>query len=155
MTDLSSSATCPGSWRDYTPGQRWTTAGCTITETHVVTFTGLCGDFFPLHVDEDYAADTEFGTRLVQGPLVYAMAVGLVSRSGVFGDAVLAFLGATDLRHTAPCRIGETIAVTVHVEDSRPTQNPGRGILSLRYDVHGRREQTLLLATMNFLVRGR
>lgn len=154
MPDTHASQADPAMSQDPTDVLRWVTPGCTITEAHVVMFTGICGDYFPLHVDAEYAAGTEFGTRLVQGPLLYAMAVGLVSRSPALGDDVLAFLGAADLRHTAPCFIGETVRVVVTERGSRPTRDPGRRIRTLEYETLGRGDRRLMTATMTFLTRG-
>jgi acyl dehydratase len=137
---------------DFRVGQKWSTGAITLTESHVVTFAGLSGDFFPLHTDAVYAAQTEFGERLVHGPLVYACAVGLVSQSQVFGGAVVAFLGATDLRHRAPCFIGATIRVAVTVTDIRPSKNPERGVCSLLYEVSDDKESLLMTADMQFLM---
>lgn len=140
---------------DFQVGQEWITAGRTVTESHVVNFAGLSGDFFPLHVDADYAARSSFGQRLVHGPLVYAIAVGCVSQSPVFDGSVLAFLGATDLRHTAPCLIGTTVRVRVEVVDVRASKNPHQGLCTLRYEVIDSQDATLMLADMLFLMATR
>jgi acyl dehydratase len=140
--------------QDFHRGDTWTTGGRTLTEAHVVAFSGLTGDFFPLHTDAVYAAKSQFGALVVQGPLVYASAVGLVSQSEVFGGAVLAFLGVTDLRHLNPCFVGTTIAVTVTVQDAHPAKrNPDQGVCTLRYDVLSSDGVELMTADMNFLMR--
>ena len=56
-----------------------------MTETHVVNWAGLTGDFYPLHMDREYAAKTQFGERLVHGPFIFALAVGLVAQAGFAG----------------------------------------------------------------------
>lgn len=140
--------------RDFHVGDSWTTGGRTLTEAHVVAFSGLTGDFFPLHTDAVYAAKSQFGALLVHGPLVYASAVGLVSQSGVFGGAVLAFLGVTEMRHLQPCFLGTTISVTVTVREVRPsTRNPDQGVCTLRYYVQSSDGVALMTADMNFLMR--
>jgi hypothetical protein len=48
---------------EFTTGQRFETPGRTITETDIVAFAGLTGDYNPVHTDEVFAADTEFGLR--------------------------------------------------------------------------------------------
>ena len=42
------------------------------------TFTGLPGDYNPLHTDEEYCKQTPFGTRIAHGPLTYLFAAGLL-----------------------------------------------------------------------------
>ncbi len=57
---------------DFNIGDVYTTAAITMTESHVVTWAGLTMDFYPLHMDKEYAAKTQFGERLVHGPLIFA-----------------------------------------------------------------------------------
>ena len=76
---------------DFNVGDVYTTAAITVTETHVVNWAGLTMDFYPLHVDKEYAAGTQFGHRLVHGPLIFGVAVGLVSKEGFAGDAAVAW----------------------------------------------------------------
>ena len=47
----------------------------TVTETDAYLFAGITGDFYPLHVDEEFAKTTRFKTRIVHG----AMLVGFIS----------------------------------------------------------------------------
>jgi acyl dehydratase len=70
----------------------------------------------------------------------------------VFGGAVLAFLRASQLRHTAPCFIGETISVTVTVLDVRPSRQPDRATCTMRYEVTGQSGEALMTAEMIFLM---
>ena len=72
---------------DFKVGDVFETAAITLTEAHIVTWAGLTGDFYPLHMDREYAAKTQFGERLVHGPLIFGLAVGLVSLAGIGGDA--------------------------------------------------------------------
>jgi acyl dehydratase len=41
-------------------------------------FAGLSGDYNPLHVNEEYCKTTPFGSSIVHGPRVYAIAAGLI-----------------------------------------------------------------------------
>lgn len=129
---------------DFRIGERFSTPAMTVTEAHVVGFAGLTGDFYPLHVDAEYAARTQFGARLVHGPLVFSIAVGLVSLSGVLADSAVAWLGAESLRMHAPVRIGDTLHVSVEVKSLRPTRQPTRGVLVLVYSVINQRGETVL-----------
>ena len=90
-------------------GDRYRTESITVTETHVVNWAGLTGDWVPLHVDAEYAAATEFGERIAHGPLTLALALGLVTRTGIFGDCVVAWLGLDKVRLPLPVRFGDTI----------------------------------------------
>ena len=48
--------------------------GRTITETDVVFFCYLTGNWLELHSNAEYAKETQFGERLVQGSLTFAIA---------------------------------------------------------------------------------
>jgi acyl dehydratase len=129
---------------DFKPGDAFRTGGITVTETHVVNWAGLTGDFYPLHVDREYAARTQFGERLAHGPMIFALAVGQVALAGFGGDAVIAWLGADDMRMLAPVKIGDTIRVTVEVKETSATSNPKKGIQVWRYTVQNQRDEAVM-----------
>lgn len=140
---------------DFPPGCEILSPRRTITETHLVTFAGLSGDFYPLHVDEVQARTTAFGQRIAHGPLVYAMAVGLMFQSGAYEDVIVAFLGVRDMRHLAPCFIGDTVQVRATVVSSRQTSDGTRGIVTIRYDVTSVEDgRHLMTADLDFMMHG-
>jgi len=130
---------------DFNVGDIYTTDRITVTETHVVNWAGLTMDFYPLHVDAVYAAQTEFGERLVHGPLVFGLAVGLVSKAGFAGDSAVAWIGVDKMRMLAPVKIGDTITVVVEVLDKKPTSKPEKGIQTWRYTVKNQREEKVMV----------
>jgi itaconyl-CoA hydratase len=140
-------------WDSFSVGDRYRTESITVTETHVVTWAGLTGDWVPLHVDAEYAAASEFGERIAHGPLTLALALGLATRSGIFGNSVLAWLGLDDLRLPLPVRLGDTIHADVQVRERRPTSKPGRGVVVLDYIVGNQRDETVMTFTSTFLLK--
>jgi acyl dehydratase len=129
---------------DFKVGDLYTTGGITVTETHVVNWAGLTGDFYPLHVDREYAARSQFGERLAHGPMIFALAVGQVALAGFGEDAVIAWLGTDDMRMLVPVKIGDTIRVTVEVKETKTTSNPHKGIQVWRYTVINQRDETVM-----------
>lgn len=129
---------------DFKVGDIHHTARITVTETHVVNWAGLTGDFYPLHMDRVYAEASQFGERLAHGPMIFALAVGLVAQAGFGEDAVIAWLGVDDMRMRAPVRIGDTITVTVEVKECKPTRDPKKGVQTWRYTVHNQRAETVM-----------
>lgn len=80
----------------------------TLREEDVRAFSELTGDRNPLHVDEEYAKTTKFGTRLVHGMLVGSLTSTLV---GMYlpGKRCLYLREALAFRH--PVVIGDTVTV--------------------------------------------
>ena len=130
---------------DFNVGDVYTTPSITVTETHVVNWACLTMDFYPLHMDKEYAAKTQFGQRLAHGPLIFGMAVGLVSIAGFAGDSAVAWLGVDNLKMLAPVFIGDTITVIVEVIDRKPTSKPDKGVQTWRYSVKNQRGETVMV----------
>lgn len=129
---------------DFKIGDIYRTARITVTETHVVNWAGLTGDFYPLHMDKVYAEATQFGERLVHGPMIFALAVGLVAQAGFGEDSVIAWLGVDALRMHAPVKIGDTITTVVEVKEQKPTSNPQKGVQTWLYTVQNQRGEKVM-----------
>ena len=130
---------------DFNVGDLYTTAAITVTETHVVNWACLTMDFYPLHVDEEYASKTQFGERIAHGPLIFGMAVGLVGMAGFGGDSVIAWLGVDSMKMLAPVKIGDTIRVVVEVKEKQKTSKPDKGIQVWRYTVKNQRDEDVMV----------
>ncbi len=129
---------------DFNVGDIYSTAAITMTEAHVVSWAGLTQDFYPLHMDAEYAAKSQFGERLVHGPMIFAMSVGLVASAGFAGDSAIAWLGVDNMRMLAPVKIGDTISVTVEVVEKNSTSDPAKGIQVWRYTVSNQRDEKVM-----------
>src|ERR1700761_203689 len=92
-------------------GQKFRTSGRTMTESDVVNFCMLTGNWLEIHSNKHYASKTRFVERLVQGSLVYAIIPGLIQ----FGPVVQANYGLDKLRYLKPVHIGDTIYVVAEV----------------------------------------
>jgi len=140
---------------EFKIGDVYTTAAITMTETHVVNWAGLTMDFYPLHMDKEYAAKTPFGERLVHGPLIFGIAVGLVSMAGIGGVAAIAWLGTDNMKMLRPVKIGDTVRVEVEVMEKRETRKPEQGIQVWRYTVKNQRDEDVMVFdyTMMFHMR--
>ena len=64
-------------YEDLDVGDEHQSSGRTVTETDVVSFAGLSGDFNNMHIDEEFAKKTVFGTRVAHGLCVLSIASGL------------------------------------------------------------------------------
>ncbi|RYX92342.1 MAG: hypothetical protein EOO28_22350 [Comamonadaceae bacterium] len=112
---------------DLEAGQTFTSSRVTITETHIVWFAGLTGDFNPLHMDAESAKDTPFGRRIAHGMLSHAMSTGM--RSAVDQWAMLAFL-ETRRKFVRPVFAGDTLHYVGTVLETRASSSKNdRGIV--------------------------
>lgn len=90
---MSPSATVPDTGRrlsageygygDLQPGDRYDTQAITLTESHIVAFAGITGDFFDVHMDDTFARQQGFPGRIAHGLLGLALIDGLKTRSAV------------------------------------------------------------------------
>lgn len=84
----------------------------TITETDIYLFAGISGDFNPVHVDEEYAKTTHFGSRIAHGGLASSLLAPVLGMK-------LPGLGTVALevtqRYKRPTYPGDTITCTVEV----------------------------------------
>ncbi|MGB8647633.1 MAG: MaoC/PaaZ C-terminal domain-containing protein [Anaerolineae bacterium] len=142
-------------WDDFRLADKYKTNGITVTETHVVNWAGLTMDFYPLHMDREFAAQTPFGERIVHGPLTFALAVGLLGQTGIAADSVIAWLGVDNMRIPAPVKIGDTIHVEVEVMHKRETKRPDQGVTVMCYTVVNQRGETVMVFDMKFLMHRR
>jgi acyl dehydratase len=81
--------------------------GRTITEFDDTLFSLMSMNQHPVHVDEHYASGTQHAQRLVVGPLVISLAIGL-SQADIGGRA-LETLNYSDVRHLGPVFHGDTV----------------------------------------------
>ncbi|HRP21253.1 MaoC family dehydratase [Alicycliphilus denitrificans] len=86
-------------------GQVFNSGGRTITETDVVNYCALTGNWIAIHSNTLYASKTRFGKRLVQGALTYSIATGLIQ----FGLGIQANYGIDNMRFLKPVLIDDTV----------------------------------------------
>ena len=61
-----------------------------MTETDIVMFAGLSGDYNPVHMDREYAADSRFGQRIAHGMLTSVLSIK-TARYGASGTRIRLF----------------------------------------------------------------
>jgi len=105
----------------------------TITEMDNVLFSALTHNPQPLHIDEEYAKETLWGTRIVNSLFTLGLVVGLSVQETTLGTTV-ANLGFGEVTFPAPVRHGDTIHVETEVISKRESRSrPGTGIVELEH----------------------
>jgi 3-hydroxybutyryl-CoA dehydratase len=89
----------------------------TLTETDLVLFAGITGDFDPIHMDEAYARTTPLGRRIAHGALVLGLCstvAAMIARRAREGGAegVALSLGYDRVRFLLPVYPGDTLTAT-------------------------------------------
>lgn len=119
-------------FEDFEVGAEFTTPARTITQTDIVNFACLTGDFNEVHANHEYCRTTDFGEPIAHGPLVYGVAGGLQYASGVNDGTLLALLQIDNWRMLAPVMHGDTIRMVSKVVDKKETSRPYRGVITLQ-----------------------
>ena len=86
----------------------------TVTEADVYNYAGVSGDFNPAHMNEEYAKNTAFNTRIAHG-MLSAGFISAVLGTKLPGPGTI-YLNQ-DLRFTKPVHFGDTITATITVEE--------------------------------------
>ena len=85
-----------------------------ITETDIILFSAVSMDTNAIHLDEEYANTTRFGTRIVHGMLTGSL-ISSVLANRLPGPGTI-FL-SQNMKFLAPVHPGETITATVTVTE--------------------------------------
>ncbi|MEF8839818.1 MAG: MaoC family dehydratase [Haloarculaceae archaeon] len=107
----------------------------TISEADNQRFCDMTMNQQPLHLDADFAADTQFERRLVNGLYTMSIAVG-VSIPETTDGTIVANLSYDDVEHPEPVFHGDTIRAQSTVTDKRETSDGERGIVTMRVEVY-------------------
>jgi acyl dehydratase len=142
-------------FEDIEVGFRFETPSRTVTEADLVAFTGISGDFNPLHTDAVYAAKSIYGERIAHGALVLSVATGLRQRVGLFDGTLMGLLEIRSWRFLAPVLIGDTIHIVNEVTELRPTSKPDRGVMVHRVEVVKQDETIAAQGELVLLLRRR
>jgi len=138
---------------DLAVGMRFTTGGRTVTEADLVAFSGVSGDFNPLHTDAEFAKGTIFGERVAHGTLILSLATGLRQRAGTFEGTIMAFLEIREWKFVRPVLIGDTIHAETEITDLRATSKPDRGIMVQAVRVLNQRDEIVAAGEFVNMVR--
>ncbi len=123
--------------------------GRTITEFDDTLFSLMSMNQHPVHIDEHYASATQHGRRLVEGPLVISLLIGM-SQADIGGRA-LETLGYSDIRHLAPVFHGDTIYAesSIVTKDELPN---ARGIVVIETKGLNQRGEAILTMQRKIVV---
>jgi acyl dehydratase len=105
----------------------------TISESDNQRFCDMTMNQQPLHLDAEFAAETEFGERVVNGLYTMSLAVGL-SIPDTTDGTIVANLGYDGVEHPAPVYVGDTLRARTTVTDKRETSDGDRGVVTMHVE---------------------
>src|SRR5438045_1768491 len=138
---------------DVEVGQEWISLGRTLTESDIINFAGLSGDFNPIHTDHEFAKTTPYRRPIAHGILVWAVGSGL----GVNYPPMrtLAFLSIRDWEFKGPVYIGDTIRVRSSILEKQVRGRGRRGVIVWRRQITNQEGKVVQEGVTLTLVEGR
>jgi 3-hydroxybutyryl-CoA dehydratase len=141
-----------GKWYDEVGvGERFGTS-VTVTESHLMLAAGMFGDFNPLHVNEEFARKSRFGSRILHGPFTSALISAPVGM--YFSGTAIAYLEHA-CRFVAPVKPGDTLTTEWTVKEKLDKPRHRGGIFVMDGIARNQRGETVVEALGKILVAAR
>lgn len=131
-------------FEEFTAGERIVTRARTVTESDVVAFAALTGDWNSIHSDAVSSTTSPFGQRVAHGALGLSIALGLAARTGMMEGTVLAFREIEEWKFRLPVFLGDTIRAELTVDELRPMPKLGGGAVVIGADVKNQRDESVM-----------
>lgn len=139
-------------FEDFEPGdmiRHW--PGRTITQADDLLFSLLSLNQHPLHIDEHYASQTQFGKNVVNGTIVFTVGVGLTVND--ISGAAIANLEYERVTHLLPTFHGDTLyARTEILEKTASRSKEDRGVVYVETTISNQRDEDVLRFRRRLLV---
>lgn len=140
-------------FEEFTIGDSVESVGRTITETDLVNFAALSGDWNLIHTDAEYSKSQLFGQRVAHGLLVLSIASGQAVRLGFMEETVMAFRGL-EWKFVKPVLIGDTVRLRVTVEEKKEMRRLGGGLINFRMEVVNQQGEVCQRGMWEILCKG-
>jgi len=95
----------------------------TVSEYDVYGFAGIVGDFYGVHLNEEYAKTTQFGKRIAQGALSVGFLATIMGHMAAKAPAPGAVSYRYDVTFKAPVFIGETVTARLDLAEKDEERN--------------------------------
>ena len=118
------------SFETLKPGQTFSSGARTLTETDLVMFCMMMGDWHAIHANEVYAKDTRIGRRMFHGTFGISLAVAQSADLLPLSNRIVAALGFKEWSFKAPLFIGDTVHTDLVISGTRVASDGRRGVIS-------------------------
>lgn len=126
--------------------------GRTINEYDDTLLSLLSMNQHPVHLDEHFARSTQHGRRLVAGPTVISIVIGLTQAD--VGGRALETLSYSDIRHAAPVFHGDTLYADSAIVGAEELPG-GRGAVTVETRAANQRQEIVLTLRRKIIVPAR
>ena len=116
-------------FEEVEPGMNFVTRGRTITETDIVSFAALTGDYNPMHTNDEYMKTHPMGRRVAHGMLTLSYAVGQMYQLGFMERTVIAFR-SVEMKFSLPVFVGDTLHSVVTITEKKEARRLGGGTIT-------------------------
>jgi acyl dehydratase len=131
-------------FEDFQEGEEILTPSRTVTETDLVMFAAMSGDYNELHTSEEVMKGSRFGRRIGHGLLGLALSHGLMFRTGITENTVISLMSVDSWKFLAPFYIGDTVHVKLKVTETRPSRSRSDlGFVKLSFELVNQKEEVI------------
>ncbi len=141
-------------FEEFVIGDKATSPSRTITETDIVMFSGLSGDYNEIHTSEAFSKSQYYGRRIAHGLLGLSIASGLAFQMGFMLGTVELFRGL-EWEFTAPIFIGDTIKLEAEVTETKAFPRLKNGRVSFKITLSKHTGDIVQRGTWNILVKSK
>ncbi|WP_373088352.1 MaoC family dehydratase [Sneathiella sp.] len=125
----------------------------TITEMDNVMFCALTHNPQPLHLDEEFSKNTEYGQRIVNSIFTLGLVIGVTVAETTLGTT-LGNLGMTDIRFVNPVFHGDTIRSVTRIKEMRESKSrPTAGLVVFEHIGYNQRDEEIAYCVRTGLMR--
>ncbi len=139
-------------FEDFIVGKRTVTPEKKITSMDLDTFLDISGLHLPMFLSDEAARRIGHEQRLIPGPMILSIAMGLVKETGWL-DHVVALVEFQELRFIKALHPGQSIKAEMTVEHTSLTKNPERGLVTLAYKVTNENDEVVLTTKGKYLIQ--
>ena len=139
-------------FEEFEVGQHIITSGRTITESDLVAFAGLSGDYNQIHTDAEFSKNTPYGQRVAHGLLGLSIASGLAMRTGVLEGTVLAFREINEWKFVKPVFIGDSVHVEMEIKETKALPRIGAGSILITVELKNQDKEAVMKGEWTVLV---
>jgi acyl dehydratase len=137
---------------EFKEGMSFLSPGRTVTESDIVSFAGLSGDYNQIHTDAEYSKSTPVNERVAHGLLGLAITSGLAVRIGVLEGTVIAFREINNWKFVKTIFIGDTVRVALHVVETKELPRLGGGAVSIELRLMNQNDEIVMKGIWKVLV---